>query len=151
MKRNFLKWLVLCLLCSGIGLSQVALAKNVVVGRYLTVQTGATSSEVMPLQSVFDLTLPSNIQTVGQAMRYLLANTGYQLAPARDQNRATQDLLTQPLPLTDRSLRMMTVLQALQVLSGADYQILIDPKHRWLSFILKPTFKKLYDNPRNDL
>lgn len=114
------------------------------VGRYLTEKNGASVAQRKPLMQTFELTFPGHVQTVGQAITYLLSNTSYQLVPSEERSMEVSVLLTKPLPLSDRHMGTMSVKDALLALAGTPYQLLIDPEHRYVSFQLKPNFRVLY-------
>jgi type IV pili sensor histidine kinase/response regulator len=125
-------------------------ANQTQVGRYLTVTEGANVSQSEPLQQSFMLNIPGEINTVGGAMSYLLNNSGFSLLPIKYRDTDTETLLTQKLPLSDRSLGPMTVMQALIALSGDAYVVLVDPQHRYISFMLRPRFQNLYSSNFNN-
>ena len=138
----------LVVISSLIGLSNQSFADvpQAQVGRYLTVNQGASNSQNNPLEQSFMLTIPDTINTVGGAISYILTNTGYRLEPKQYQVKQVKLLLAQPLPLSDRKLGPMTVMQALSALSGPSFwQVLVDPNHRYVSFILRPATQTLYD------
>lgn len=117
---------------------------DVRVGRYLSTTSAPKASQQNPLEQIFSLTFPNSINTIGQAMDYILNNTSYKLMPNEYRSEDIASLLGQQLPLSDRQIGPISVDQALHVLAGSSYQMLIDPKHRYISFILKPTFNNLY-------
>lgn len=138
----------LVLIASLIGLSNQSFSNvsQAQVGRYLTVNQAARNSQSNPLEQTFMLTIPESINTIGGAISYILANTGYKLQPKQYQTIQVGLLLGQPLPLSDRKLGPMTVMQALSALSDHSFwQILLDPNHRYVSFILRPSTQSLYD------
>tara|TARA_R110000868_G_scaffold266583_1_gene525850 strand:- start:64037 stop:64498 length:462 start_codon:yes stop_codon:yes gene_type:complete len=114
------------------------------VGRYSTEQNGALLSQQDPLQTPFQVTFPSTVQTIGDAMTYLLSNTGYNLVDTSYRTATAKALFGQSLPLADRHFGPMTVMQGLSALSGSTYQLLIDPAHRDISFQLKKPYQQLY-------
>ena len=119
-------------------------AKQIRVGRYLTVNSSAQTAERTPLSQTFMLRFPGTIQTVGQAMGYLLSNTGYRLLPVKYQSTDVKDLFAQSLPMSDRKMGPMSVQQALLTLAGPAYLMLLDPKHSYVSFMLHRSLQNLY-------
>jgi type IV pili sensor histidine kinase/response regulator len=113
-------------------------------GRYLTVPNTPKSSQANPLQETFSITFPDSVNTIGDAMNYVLSNTSYQLLSEKNRNLEFQELLKQQLPVADRQLGPITVQNGLLALAGDSYLMLVDPKHRYISFTLKPKFANLY-------
>ena len=119
-------------------------AASTQVGRYLTVSNKPQLYQRDPLQQTFALTFPGRITTVGSAIRYILTKTGYSVLPHKYRNKTVNVLLKQKLPLGDRHLGSTTVIEGLAALAGNSYQVLVDPEHRYISFILKPKYMSLY-------
>jgi type IV pili sensor histidine kinase/response regulator len=131
-------------MCLGLLLPILAGAKQVQTGRYITMAATYTAAQVNPLQETFTLTFPDSINTIGAAMDYVLSNTSYKLLPINRRDDDLQELLKQKLPVADRKLGPITVQDGLIALAGNAYLMLIDPKHRYVSFALKPKFANLY-------
>ncbi|MHC4397907.1 MAG: PFGI-1 class ICE element type IV pilus protein PilL2 [Planctomycetota bacterium] len=127
MNKKYLP-IILCLLPFAIFAGQIQ------TGRYITVTDKPKLSQQNPLEQTVSLTIPAEIQTVGEAINYLLQNTGYNLLPAKYRQDEASELLKQKLPLNDRSLKNTTVKNALLALAGNAYLLLVDPKHRYVSF-----------------
>lgn len=121
------------------------------VGRYLTVDNNVSSSQADPLQQKFQISFPASIQTVGDAIRFILINTGYQLVAVDRQKNMVEQLLVQPLPLSVRTLGPTTVQLGLQALAGNVYQLVIDPAHRLVTFRLKTKYQTIYETSSGDL
>lgn len=149
-EKNIMRVTCLVTVFSMVFLSSLVFANGATsytqVGRYLTEKNGAQVSQCDPLQTVFDVTFPSTVITVGDAIRYLLSNTGYRFVPSKYQSAAVHDLLNQKLSLSDRTMESMTVEQGLLALAGRAYQMLVDPRHRYISYQLRRQYQQLYDN-----
>src|SRR5437016_1484115 len=74
------------------------------VGRYLTVFNKSTIPQVDLLSQIVQVHFPQNIQTVGDAMNYLLQWSGYSLVIEANRSKALKIILAKPLPLIDREL-----------------------------------------------
>ena len=112
--------------------------------RYVSVQIGAEPDQRNILQSVIRVTIPDDITTVGTALQYLLDPYGYQLD---DQIEATEVsdlyvLLTRSLPAPHRSFDAVTLQDALSVLGGGSFDVVINPVLRTISYDLKPDQKE---------
>ena len=120
-------------------------AKQIQTGRYITVSDKPVLAQKNALEQTVSLTFPVEIQTVGNAVSYLLQNTGYKLLSTKYRLDDANELLKQKLPLNDRKLTNTTVKNALLALAGNSYLLLVDPKHRYVSFALNPKTSKLYE------
>ena len=77
---------------------------------------------------------PKRIQTLGEAVRYLLQRSGYRLATAEAIGPDTVALFALPLPAVHRSLGPMTLRDALETLAGPAFHLVQDPVHRLITF-----------------
>lgn len=121
-----------------------ALPSNTQIGRYLTVANKITPYEENTLEQTFQVKFPASIQTVGNAINFILINTGYRFIAPQMQSGITRVLLSKPLPLPLRSLRPTTVEAGLLALIGYAYQLVLDPAHRIISVRLRPSFQSIY-------
>ncbi|MCB1871754.1 MAG: hypothetical protein KDI49_07080, partial [Gammaproteobacteria bacterium] len=74
------------------------------------------------------------IQTLGEAVRYLLQRSGYRLAKIESTGPDTVTLFALPLPVVHRSLGPMTLRDALKTLAGPTFNLVQDPVHRLVTF-----------------
>jgi len=112
--------------------------------RYVSVQIGATQAQSHVLQSVIRVSIPDDITTVGSALQYLLEPYGYQLDDQIETAEVSDlyVLLTRPLPAPHRTLEAMTLQDALSVLGGESFDVVINPVLRMISYRLKPDQKQ---------
>ena len=73
-------------------------ASEVQVGRYSTLRALPTAAQADLLSTTITVRFPERIQTLGEAVRYLLQRSGYRLAEHHAVNSVTTDLLELPLP-----------------------------------------------------
>ena len=107
------------------------------IGRYLTVKNGATRAQLNPFLMTGAFHFPPSVGTVGEAVRQVLAPTGYRLTPTP--SPSVKQTLQLPLPLSDRTLGPMTIHTALLVLMGEEvYELKRDPLHRLITFAMQP-------------
>lgn len=125
-------------------ISVSTIADTQVVGRYVSVSTGPKRYQTYILKQKFQITFPESVHTINDAIHYLLRFSGYRLAPENFQNKDSEILLSESLPEVNRKYGPMTIAQGLQTLAGNEYQLLIDPLHRMISFKLKDRYKKIY-------
>lgn len=117
---------------------------TIVIGRYLSTQLIPLNAQTDLLAQTFDVHFPYEIATIGAAISYLLNDSGYQLIQETMLDRPAAQLLNLPLPDVDRHLGPMTLLQGLQTLAGAPFQIVVDPVHRLIAFRLKESYQSQY-------
>ena len=109
-------------------------ANAVQTGRYSLLQATPTEAQVELLATTVMIRFPQRIQTVGEAVHYLLQRSGYRLVPAEFIDPETAALLALPLPAVHRSLGPMTLRDALTTLAGPAFQLVQDPVHRLMTF-----------------
>ena len=109
-------------------------AKEIQVGRYSTTTTAPTPAQAELLSTTVTLRFPERIQTVGEAVRYLLQRSGYRVADPERVSSETMALFALPLPAVHRSLGPIALREALQTLAGPAFILVQDPVHRLLTF-----------------
>jgi type IV pili sensor histidine kinase/response regulator len=91
------------------------------------------------LSGTLELELPQEITTVGQAISYLLEDSGYRLLSAKLAEPYRVGLFAMPLPEAQRRLGPLSLRQALELLSGPAFRLAIDPVYRLVTFELLAT------------
>jgi len=109
-------------------------ANDIQVGRYSLFAATPTEAQAELLATTMTVRFPGRIQTVGEAVRYLLQRSGYRLAHAESIGPDTVALFALPLPAVHRSLGPMTLREALETLAGAAFHLVQDPVHRLVTF-----------------
>ena len=112
---------------------------EVQVGRYQSVVLQADENQVDLLSSMVELELPEQINTVGQAVAYLLDGSGYRLLSAKLAEPYRVLLFGLPLPKAQRQLGPLSLRQALELLSGPAFRLVIEPVYRLVTFELVTT------------
>ena len=119
--------------------ASIAEASEIQVGRYQSVKLQLEKTQVDLLSVVVTRELPKHIETVGQAVTLLLEGSGYRLLSARLAQPYRVWLFALPLPQVQRQLGPMSLRQALELLAGPAFRLVIDPTYRLLSFELVAT------------
>lgn len=114
---------------------------EVQVGRYSTLPPVATAAQADLLAAIITVRIPDSVQTVGEAVRYLLLRSGYRLQAMEAMNADTVDLLALPLPAVHRAFGPIVLRHALEMLVGPAFRLVQDPQHRLISFELCPLAK----------
>jgi type IV pili sensor histidine kinase/response regulator len=109
-------------------------ASDVQVGRYSLLSAIPTEGQADLLATTMTVQFPERIQSVGEAVHYLLQRSGYRQAHAEALDPEAMALLSLPLPAVHRSLGPLTLQQALQILVGPTFRLVQDPVHRLIAF-----------------
>ncbi len=128
--------LMLCMACAYVTISPQLHASEIQVGRYSELRAMPTVAQANLLSTTITVWFPQRIQTLGDAVHYLLQRSGYRLADSRIANSITANLLGLPLPAVHRNLGPITLKQALETLVGPVFRLVQDPVHRLVSFEL---------------
>jgi len=114
------------------------------IGRYSIIAPVATTSQADPLQTLVAIRFPKpHISTVGEAMQYLLRQSGYNLAKPKAADPTMGRLLNHLLPKVHRQLGPMSLQTMLSTLAGSAYQIVVDPVNRLIAFDLTPNYQQM--------
>lgn len=153
MFKHLLKLIIHCSIVLTITICNVALADTSAtnVGRYLEVADQPLAVQSDLLMQTFQIRFPSSIHSIGDALNYLLASSGYKLANPIILPIEVQNLLPLPLPQVDRNFGPMTLQAGLLTLAGKPFGLLVDPAHHLLSFRLLKEYQSLYQIPRSQL
>ncbi|AZE99509.1 PilL protein [Pseudomonas orientalis] len=105
-------------------------------GRYTLVELRPDAGQQDLQQQIIELRIPAtNATTVGDAMRYVLRRSGYQLCEG---DPALATLWALPLPAVHLQLGPLPLNQTLQLLAGAAWHLSIDERARQVCFIAVP-------------
>lgn len=111
-------------------------------GRYLTAINKPTLAQTDLLSQIMQVRFPQNVQTIGDAMNYLLKFSGYSLIEDNKRSSELKNTLSKPLPTVDRDFGPMSLKDGLTTLIGPAFSLVHDPLNRTIDFHLKPEFKK---------
>lgn len=114
------------------------------VGRYLTISHKTNQSQMNLLSQNIQVRFPQTVQTIGDAINYLLRFSGYSLVAIDQMNSALKTTISKPLPVIDRELGPISLKDGLITLVGPAFYIKEDPINRLVDFQLKPAFAKRY-------
>ena len=143
MKRRLISMVFLSVL-----FGKTCLADNEItqVSRYQTVSNKPKFSQTNLLSQSVQVRFTQNIQTIGNAMNYLLRFSGYSLVPESQMSSALRITLNKPLPIIDRELGPMSLRDGLITLSGPAFYLTQNPVSRVVDFTLKPEYQKFVKN-----
>ena len=109
-------------------------ANDLQVGRYSLITATPTQAQAALLAATIIVRFPERIQTVGEAVPYLLQRSGYRLATTESIGPDTAALFALPLPAVHRNLGPMTLRDALAILAGPAFHLVQDPVHRLITY-----------------
>lgn len=105
-------------------------------GRYTLVELRPDLAQRDLQRQIIDLRIPATPDsTVGDALRYVLLRSGYRLC---DGDTALSTLLALPLPAAHRRLGPLELRQALQLLAGNAWRLVVDEQTRQACFVSVP-------------
>ena len=113
------------------------------VGRYSQLSTVPSPGQADPLQTVISVTFPQDIVTIGAALHHVLVRSGWQIASHEASDPTFASLAALMLPAAQRTLGPITLIDALAVLCGEAYTIVVDPVHRLIACELRETYAHL--------
>ena len=113
------------------------------VGRYVTVNNTPISAQIDLLTQTIQVHFPQTVQSVGDAINYILRLSGYSLVPADEMTTPLKVTLSKPLPAIDRNIGPMSLNTALIVLAGHPFSLIDDPINRTVNFHLKKQYQPL--------
>jgi conjugative transfer region protein (TIGR03748 family) len=123
----------------------IATANNTTeIGRYITVSNKPKESQVDLLLQTIQVRFPQNVQTVGDAMNYMLRLSGYSLLPVGRMSSALKSTLAKPLPAIDRDFGPMSLKEGLTTLAGPAFYLVQDPLNRMVDFRVKSQYIAIY-------
>src|SRR5690606_15000258 len=94
-----------------------------------------------PLFAIGQFQFSRQVKTIGQAVDQVLLNTGYRIVSEDKLPPAVATILKQSLPLSQRKLGPIRIVDALNLLVGKQvYSLLIDPVHRLVTFKLNDDY-----------
>jgi conjugative transfer region protein (TIGR03748 family) len=143
MKRRIIAMILLSMLFNNACLADDNVTQ---ISRYLTVTNKPKFSQTNLLSQLVQVRFTQNIQTIGDAMNYLLRFSGYSLISDTQRNSALKIILTKHLPIIDREMGPMTLSDGLTTLSGPAFELIHDPVNRTVDFKLKPAYQKFIKN-----
>lgn len=104
--------------------------------RYTLVELRPDPGQQDLQQQIIDLRIPATAATtVGDAMRYVLRHSGYQLCEA---DPTLASLWALPLPAAHLQLGPLPLNQTLQLLAGTAWRLSVDERTRQVCFITVP-------------
>lgn len=105
------------------------------VSRYTSISTAPSVDQSNPLLTVVSFAFPPAVQTVGQAISYVLDQTGYTIVETEDLPEQAKIMMSLRLPNIQRKFKFVSVKNALSALAGDAFKLLVDPVRRQVTFV----------------
>lgn len=110
--------------------------------RYTLISSKPVDAQRDPLNQIMDISMPAEmVRSVGDGFRYVLLESGYSLCPISSPVFA--ELLNKPLPGVQRSMGPLRLSDALQILAGPAWRLLVDDVNREVCFTLRDAYQNL--------
>ena len=104
------------------------------VSRYFA-STDLTSPQQRLLEQPIMIKIPETVKTVGGALRFVLENTGYALAPEINQSPECKYLYGLSVPRPHRSFDGVPLIEVIKAFGGSAYKPVIDDTHRLVAHV----------------
>lgn len=101
-------------------------------GQYTEIKAVTSIEQLQPLKVIIDFSFPSDINNIGEALDLLLMPSGY--AFDLKENDIAYVLFNMPLPEVHRKISMVTLEDAISVVSGSGFIPVYDHDLRQISF-----------------
>jgi len=116
-------------------------ADSVQTGRYSVIKAGPTPDQSHLLDVMITVTIPNNIQTIRETVKYLLKRSGYRMAPEPVQEQEVSKFLSKQLPEIHRKIGPMKLIDALNMLTSPAFVLVDNPVKREIGYRLKLKFQ----------
>jgi len=116
-------------------------AQRVQTGRYSMVKSEPTNEQSNLLDVMITVTIPYDIQTIGETVKYLLRRSGYQMMSEAIQGQEVSKFLSRPLPYTHRKIGPMKLVDALNMLTSPAFVLVDNPVKREVGYRLKSKYQ----------
>ena len=104
------------------------------IDRYSVVATGPTAGQRDLLVVTAVISIPNDIDSLGDALRWILQDSGYRLAANPVLTEEVRIMLELPLPAMHRRFEPMPLKAVLGLIVGPAFHIVQDPVHRLIAF-----------------
>ena len=104
------------------------------VDRYSVVATGPTAGQRDLLAVTAVISIPNDIERLGDALRWVLQDSGYRLAANPVLTEEVRVMLELPLPAVHRRFELMPLKAVMGLMVGPAFYVVQDPVHRLIAF-----------------
>ena len=142
--HGILRLLTILVCCSGVVIgshSVVAAEQRLTIrstltqtGRYSVMAARPTAGQRDLLSVTRAITIPSDIDSVGEAFHWILRDSGYRLAADAVLSEEAKAMLELPLPAVHRRFEPMPLQSVMGLMIGPAFHLIQDPVHRLIAF-----------------
>jgi len=111
----------------------LALSSKIPVARYSLIHPAPDAGQLDVFAVREPIRIPQDIDTVGDALTWLLKDSGYRLVSPQPLSDDTNALLQWPLPQAHRRFEFLPLKQVIELLIGPAYRVVHDPVHRQIA------------------
>ncbi len=104
------------------------------IDRYSVTATGPTAGQHDLLAVTVAIAIPNGIESLGDALRWILRDSGYRLAADPVLSEEVRAMLELPLPAVHRRFEPMPLKTVVALIVGPAFHVVQDPVHRLLAF-----------------
>jgi type IV pili sensor histidine kinase/response regulator len=137
---------IAAIIISSVSYAENNLQDTVKTNRYTNTSTKLEHSQTDLLSVVITIRFPSSILTVGEAIRFVLSQSGYQLDDSDTVDDSQYYLYQLALPETHRYFDHVTLKAVLDVLANKSYSLVVNPVKRTISYRLRDQYKQYIDD-----
>lgn len=109
-------------------------ASQTQIGRYSFIAARPTTGQQDLLSVTTAITIPSDMRRVGDALDWLLRDSGYRLADDVVLSEEVVAMFDLPLPAAHRQFEAMPLNAVLGLMLGPAFRLVEDPVHRLIAF-----------------
>jgi conjugative transfer region protein (TIGR03748 family) len=104
------------------------------INRYSVIAVRPTTGQRDLLSVTRAITIPGDIESVGEAFHWMLRDSGYRLAADGVLSEEARAMLELPLPAVHRRFEPMPLETVMGLMSGPAFHLIQDPVHRLIAF-----------------
>tara|TARA_B100001540_G_scaffold292466_1_gene290791 strand:+ start:715 stop:1137 length:423 start_codon:yes stop_codon:yes gene_type:complete len=104
------------------------------IDRYSVIAVRPTAGQQDLLSVTRAITIPDDIESVGDAVHWMLRGSGYRLAADAVLSEEAKAMLELPLPAVHRRFEPMPLQTVMGLMIGPAFQLIQDPVHRLIAF-----------------
>lgn len=130
--QNFISFLAVLIVF--LTSTSFASVNKTMVGRYVSIENKPTQAQTDLLSQLIEVQFPQTVQTIGDAINYLLRYSGYSIVDDSHQSPSLKSTLKKLLPLVDRNFGPMSLRDGLSTLVGPAFVLIQDSLNREVNF-----------------
>lgn len=114
---------------------------SIQLSRYSSLSVAPETARRNIMVSVIDERLSDDVETVGDAVDYLVSKYGYSVGRASSEDESQYYLFRLPLPNTHREFSPFPLISALALLGGEGFGVVVNPVRREVTYRLEDAYR----------